>query len=507
MKKIFAIALAVVMVLSIASVAAAFNWGPAASSGDSFGYGIDVIKYTRSTGEIGSSYFNADDAATAVNGADVYFAIKLTVPDLLATNDIRANAEVKIDATAISGFDGGTYDISDLGKGTYYYMEDAPGLADGFYLIDAFVANSRWMNFVSETPVFARYCLDTDTAEVYAEVTSDRPLGRWFTVGGYDIGKVLISENGVDANVDLGSLAVQNYTNGNPSVATQGVYQINFTGSATDGNWFAINSDPNNGATVNVTIGKTASIPLTKYDQAAGTTTHGIQTAAMARTVIDKLGGEGAKVTIDGAEYELKLAGNGQAIRLYEEPVHNNNVYSGVNNMAAIAAAVSVSASSAFAPDSAEVVEFREASTPVGSGDLVAVVPLDANDKALDVIANAAEAADARDAIAAVYAGESWAGTKAVTDLMAWLDEGNSKTFRDAVAAGEVYFTDSNLRTAFGFANKVSDSITWKANSTPIILDPTVSIPKTGDNASVIGFAMIMVAVVAAAVAVRKVNA
>ena len=111
MKKILSIALAVVMVLSIASVAAAFNWGPAASSGDSFGYGIDVIKYTRSTGEIGSSYFNADDAATAVNGADVYFAIKLTVPDLLATNGIRANAEVEIDATAISGFDGGTYDI------------------------------------------------------------------------------------------------------------------------------------------------------------------------------------------------------------------------------------------------------------------------------------------------------------------------------------------------------------------------------------------------------------
>ena len=505
MKKIFAIALAVVMVLSIASVAAAFNWGPAASSGDSFGYGIDVIKFTRSTGEIGSSYFNADDAATAVNGADVYFAIKLTVPDLLATNGIRANAEVEIDATAISGFDGGTYDISDLGKGTYYYMEDAPGLADGFYLIDAFVANARWMNFVSETPVFARYCLDTDTAEVYAEVTSDRPLGRWFTVGGYDIGKVLISEDGVDAKVNLGTLSVTSITNGDFTVANQGVYQIRFADNNEAG-WFAINSDPNNGATVNVTIGKTASIPLTKYDKAAGTTTHGIQTAAMARTVIDKLGGDGAKVTIDGVEYKLVLAGDGN-IRLYEEPVYNNNVYSGVNNLPAIQAAVSVSASSAFAPDSAEVVEFREASTPVGSGDLVAVVPLDANDKALDVIANAAEAADARDAIAAVYAGESWAGTKAVTDLMAWLDEGNSKTFRDAVAAGEVYFTDSNLRTAFGFAHKVSDSITWKANSTPIILDHTVGIPKTGDNASVIGFAMIMVAVVAAAVAVRKVNA
>ena len=159
-----------------------------------------------------------------------------------------------------------------------------------------------------------------------------------------------------------------------------------------------------------------------------------------------------------------------------------------------------------------EVIEFREASTPAGKGDVVAVIPLDGNDKALDVLASAQELNGYNGGVLKRYytTGQNrvkWAGTKAVTDLMAWLDEGNSKTFRDAVAAGEVYMTDSNLRTAFGFAYKVSDSITWKANSTPIILDPTVSIPKTGDNASVIGFAMIMVAVVAAAVAVRKVNA
>ena len=136
-----------------------------------------------------------------------------------------------------------------------------------------------------------------------------------------------------------------------------------------------------------------------------------------------------------------------------------------------------------------EVIEFREASTPAGKGDLVAVIPLDGNDKALDVLASAQDLADYSNGALAKHYKVTWAGTKAVTDLMAWLDEGNSKTFRDAVAAGEVYMTDSNLRTAFGFAYKVSDSITWKANSTPIILDPTVGIPKTGDNASVIGFA------------------
>ncbi|MPN14545.1 hypothetical protein SDC9_161872 [bioreactor metagenome] len=80
------------------------------------------------------------------------------------------------------------------------------------------------------------------------------------------------------------------------------------------------------------------------------------------------------------------------------------------------------------------------------------------------------------------------------------------------ISAGAIYMTNANLRAALGFTYKGEASITWAANSTPIILDPltsatVVTIPKTGDNASVIGFAMIMVAVVAAAVAVKKVNA
>ncbi len=490
MKKILSIALAVVMVLSIASVAAAFNWGPAASSGDAFGYGIDVIKYTRSTGEIGSSYFNADDAATAVNGADVYFAIKLTVPDLPASNGIRANAEVEIDATAISGFDGGTYDISDLGKGTYYYMEDAPGLADGFYLIDAFVANSRWMNFVSETPVFARYCLDTETAEVYAEVTSDRPLGRWFTVGGYDIGKVALgAADAVPANVGIGNATVTATNAGNQEKATTITFKFpeitNYQGTncVVNYNMFGYTGKFNVGGDV-------------------GTVT---EATAIAKAVADqlKITEAGTVFTIDGVNFKAVLDIADATITFTEQGIAPfTTAYYG--NLPTFTFAPVGTA----AVPGTEVIEFREASTPAGKGDLVAVIPLDGNDKALDVLASAQDLADySNGALAKHYKNVTWAGTKAVTDLMAWLDEGNSKTFRDAVAAGEVYMTDSNLRTAFGFAYKVSDSITWKANSTPIILDPTVGIPKTGDNASVIGFAMIMVAVVAAAVAVRKVNA
>ena len=495
MKKIFAIALAVVMVLSIASVAAAFNWGPAASSGDSFGYGIDVIKFTRSTGEIGSSYFNADDAATAVNGADVYFAIKLTVPDLLATNGIRANAEVEIDATAISGFDGGTYDISGLSKGTYYYMEDAPGLADGFYLIDAFVANARWMNFVSETPVFARYCLDTDTAEVYAEVTSDRPLGRWFTVGGYDIGKVALGAvDAIPANV-----AIQGAGVGLKDAETLGkATEITFT-------FPKITNYQASDCEVNFNMfGYTGKFTVTKGDNMTST--------EVGTAVANALGitQTGTVFTIDGVNFQAVWNGKNKITFTEQGTAPFTTKY--YNN----APAFTFTAAGTAAVPGTEVIEFRVASTPAGNGDVVAVIPLDGNDKALDVLASAQELNAYNGGVLKPYyttgqiPGQNrvkWAGTKAVTDLMAWLDEGNSKTFRDAVAAGEVYMTDSNLRTAFGFANKVSDSITWKANSTPIILDPTVSIPKTGDNASVIGFAMIMVAVVAAAVAVRKVNA
>ncbi len=486
MKKIFAIALAVVMVLSIASVAAAFNWGPAASSGDSFGYGIDVIKFTRSTGEIGSSYFNADDAATAVNGADVYFAIKLTVPDLLATNDIRANAEVKIDATAISGFDGGTYDISGLSKGTYYYMEDAPGLADGFYLIDAFVANARWMNFVSETPVFARYCLDTDTAEVYAEVTSDRPLGRWFNVGNYDIGKVTVGGTaGVPADVTFNANTVTVYNASDVNKPTQ----INFT-------FGGFNSKGEYKLVYNL-----AGIPVEHLTDVYNDTTGN----AIAYQIAKKLG-IGSTVTIDGVKFSVNYdAANYPNIVYFTEVGAPADYTTQFNGKTPIFTAEAIGTAGTAGTT---VVEFREANHPIGKGKLIAVIPLGGSDLALDVLGSKDELkAYNGGALNAEYAGATWAGTQAITNLMAWLDEGNSKTFRDAVAAREVYFTDSNMRTAFGFANKVSDSITWKANSTPIILDPTVSIPKTGDNASVIGFAMIMVAVVAAAVAVRKVNA
>ena len=191
MKKIFAIALAVVMVLSIASVASAFTWSKPADSttADNFGYSIDVIKFTRSTGELGSSYFKADDAATAVNGADVYWAIKLVVPDLAADNKVRQNAKVSVSITALDGVkDMPATSLANSSAGIYYY-----GTMDGvnyaFYSIKDFKQNALGMNHTAETPVFAARCLDTATAKVSAKVTSKPDLSRPWSAssGSYDV--------------------------------------------------------------------------------------------------------------------------------------------------------------------------------------------------------------------------------------------------------------------------------------------------------------------------------
>ena len=331
MKKIFAIALAVVMVLSIASVAGAFNWSKPAAPAEPFGYSVDVIKFTRSTGELGSSYFNADDAATAVNGADVYYAIKLVVPDLAADNKVRQNAKVSVSITALDGVkDMPATSLANSSAGIYYYGTLDKGTTYAFYSIEQFKQNALGMNHTAETPVFAARCLDTATAKVSAKVTSKPDLWTTYTsptntlsVGGF---KVFFNKglNAIGFLADDGSRIVDFYLNGDSLVTKAQIYSRN-----------------------------------------------------------------------------------------------DNKLF----------------------------------------------------------------------------------------ELYRWLNNGDAQAIETAINNKEMYMTDDNLLAAFGFNYKVEDSVTWNANSTPIILDPTVSIPKTGDNASVIGFAMIMVAVVAAAVAVRKVNA
>ena len=296
----------------------AFNWSKPAAPAEPFGYSVDVIKFTRSTGELGSSYFNADDAATAVNGADVYYAIKLVVPDLAADNKVRQNAKVSVSITALDGVKGmPTTSIAGASAGIYYYGTMDEGASYAFYTIEQFKQNKLGMNHTAETPVFAARCLDTATAKVSAKVTSKPDL--WET-----------------------------YTYGNP--LSIGGFKVFFNKDA---------------------------------------------------KAIGFLADDGSRIV----DFYL----NGDSL------VTKAEIYARSDNK--------------------------------------------------------------------------------LFELYRWLNNGDAQAIEAAINNKEMYMTDDNLLAAFGFNYSSSDSVTWNANSTPIILDPTVSIPKTGDNASVIGFAMIMVAV------------
>ena len=78
----------------------------------------------------------------------------------------------------------------------------------------------------------------------------------------------------------------------------------------------------------------------------------------------------------------------------------------------------------------------------------------------------------------------------------------------DALYSGTVYMDDINWAQNFGVYFNNSNNATY-APYTPVpVTVPAATIPKTGSNASVIGFAMVALAVVVAAVvAVRKVRA
>lgn len=80
MKRLLAFVFVVTLAFSFAGSASAFSWEkPAPPDPEKIGYSIQVIKCTLVTGAAGSYYYNVDDNAVAVNGADVYWAVKLTV--------------------------------------------------------------------------------------------------------------------------------------------------------------------------------------------------------------------------------------------------------------------------------------------------------------------------------------------------------------------------------------------------------------------------------------------
>ena len=178
MKRLLAFILVVAMALAFAGSASAFSWEkPAQPTPEEIGYSIQVIKCTLVTGEAGSYYYNLDDNAVAVNGADVYWAVKLTVDGPTDLIQSTAYADVEISGLGLSSFK--AIPLSGLDSGVYYFI---PSGAGGYFQdIETILANG------GRSPVQATRCTDTQTAKVTAQVYSERVLGEAFNVGDYDV--------------------------------------------------------------------------------------------------------------------------------------------------------------------------------------------------------------------------------------------------------------------------------------------------------------------------------
>ena len=178
MKRLLAFVFVVTLAFSFAGSASAFSWEkPAPPDPEKIGYSIDVLKCTLVTGAAGSYYYNVDDNAVAVNGADVYWAVKLTVDGPADLIQSTAYADVEISGLGLSSVK--AIPLSGLDSGVYYFM---PSGAGGYFQkIETIIANG------GQSPVLATRCTDTQTAKVTAQVYSERVLGEAFNVGDYDV--------------------------------------------------------------------------------------------------------------------------------------------------------------------------------------------------------------------------------------------------------------------------------------------------------------------------------
>ena len=178
MKRLLAFILVVAMALAFAGSASAFSWEkPAQPTPEEIGYSIQVIKCTLVTGAAGSYYYNVDDTAVAVNGADVYWAVKLTVDN--PSNQIKSTAYADVEISGLGLSSVKAIPLSGLDSGVYYFM---PSGAGGYFQkIETIIANG------GQSPVLATRCTDTQTAKVTAQVYSERVLGEAFNVGDYDV--------------------------------------------------------------------------------------------------------------------------------------------------------------------------------------------------------------------------------------------------------------------------------------------------------------------------------
>lgn len=488
MKRLLAFVFVVTLAFSFAGSASAFSWEkPAPPDPEKIGYSIDVLKCTLVTGAAGSYYYNVDDNAVAVNGADVYWAVKLTVDGPADLIQSTAYADVEISGLGLSSFK--AIPLSGLDSGVYYFI---PSGAGGYFQdIETILANG------GHSPVQATRCTDTQTAKVTARVYSERVLGDAFNVGDYDVRlhplykemkdrvkeknvtPYIVQGNETEAyyyKVEGGKECVEEYNNTqkekyNPNRQFWFHESINWTNSMKDiylqilevgGYSLVIRANPNE--TVKFTPDQFKSWimdpnTLANIKNANGESIPGLSV------------GEPIQITIEPPKERTVYVYKFFAADGYDWITPGNNIV--VHHYAA-----------SYPTDESErtmlVTFYQAARSPLapGSGPAIAQFVLNGDRQVQAVLTS--EAAWNEYFANAKQEGNAWAvqcpnflgDMDAIFDLMAWLDEGEIDSIYEAIEAGEMYMTDENLWEALGYAYRFEDSVSWQASTVPIIVDP-----------------------------------
>ena len=489
MKRLLAFVFVVTLAFSFAGSASAFSWEkPAPPDPEKIGYSIQVIKCTLVTGAAGSYYYNVDDNAVAVNGADVYWAVKLTVDGPTDLIQSTAYADVEISGLGLSSVK--AIPLSGLDDGVYYFI---PSGAGGYFQkIETILANG------GHSPVQATRCTDIQTAKVTARVYSERVLGDAFNVGDYDVRlhplykemkdrvkeinvtPYIVQGNETEAyyyTEEGGKECVEEYNNtqtGEDYNANRQFWfhePINWTNSMKDiylqilevgGYSLVIRANPNE--TVKFT-----------HDQFKSWITDPNTLANIKNAngeSIPELSVEGPiKITIEPPKERTVYVYKFSAAVGYDWDTPGNNIV--VHHYAA-----------SYPTDESErtmlVTFYQAARSPLapGSGPAIAQFVLNGDRQVQAVLTS--EAAWNEYFANAKQEGNAWAvqcpnflgDMDAIFDLMAWLDDGEIDSIFEAIEAGEMYMTDENLWEALGYAYRFEDSVSWEASTVPIIVDP-----------------------------------